>query len=91
MITHAFSLLDIKTGIYHPPFFFPHEALAVRAVVNLANDANTHISRNPLDFVLYHVGNFDDSTGVLTAGPPKLYGSAFQLAEASARQTELKL
>lgn len=60
----AFSLLDIKTGAYSTPFFFPHPGQAIRAVIDLARDMDTTVGRHPADYDLRQVGVFDDATGL---------------------------
>lgn len=88
----AFCLYDTKTGVYHVPFFFPHPALAIRAIGDLAGDQSTHVGRHPMDFALFHIGDFDDQTGVLSASTPVSLGTAHAIAMASqGTQTELKL
>ena len=64
MQTLAFSLYDMKTGIFGTPFFTVHPAHAVRSVADLAADLSTVVGRHPADYTLYQVGQFDDSTGM---------------------------
>lgn len=66
MVTRAFSILDIKSDTFSPPFFFSTTGQAVRAFKDLANDGSSSVSRHPSDYRLYCVGNFDDSRGLLT-------------------------
>lgn len=65
MLLQAYSILDLKTGAFNVPFFMSHEAMAVRACVDLAQDATTTVGRHPADFTLYWIGSFDDQTGYL--------------------------
>lgn len=65
MIQKAYCLLDTKTGVYSLPFFFLHQALAVRAVLDMANGHDNQVSRYPYDFRLVRVGEFDDNVGLL--------------------------
>lgn len=80
MILKAFSLLDIKAGVFSQPFFMAHAGQALRAVMDLATDLNTTVGRHPADFQLVEIGTFDDVTGVLTSCPPLPYGTVAQLA-----------
>lgn len=61
MILNAYSLFDRKALTYSPPFFQATHGLATRLVSDLALDPNTTVGRHPADFVLYHVGRWDDS------------------------------
>lgn len=65
MFMKAFCLLDIKTGSYSQPFFFVHSGQAVRAAMDMAQDASTQVGRYPFDFRLVRIGEFDDSVGLL--------------------------
>lgn len=92
MITHAFAIQDIKIGVFHAPFFFMHEALALRAFGDMAKDANTSIGRHPADFVLYRIGTFDDQVGALSPLPSfHSYGSALSLITSMERQAEMRV
>lgn len=63
MLLRAYSLLDMKAGAFTPPFFMAHDAQAIRAAVELAQDRNTTVGRYPSDFALCAVGCFDDASG----------------------------
>lgn len=71
MIIKAYSVYDRKAFQYHTPFFAVADGVAMRMVQDLANDASTSIGAHPGDYVLYHVGLYDDSNGLLRSdGPP---------------------
>lgn len=61
MILNAYTLYDLKSGIHHPPFFFAHDALAMRAVLDLASDMSTAVGRHPADFMLCALGTYNDA------------------------------
>lgn len=65
MMLNAYSLLDIKSGAYAPPFFLHHDSQAIRAVSELGQDRSTTVARYPADFALCRVGVFDDQTGYM--------------------------
>ena len=65
MMQKAYSLLDIKTGVYSLPFFFLHQAFAVRAVCDMVTNADNQVARYPFDFRLVRLGEFDDNVGLL--------------------------
>lgn len=70
MITKAFSLFDLKTGIFGVPFFMAHVAQARRACEDLANDLNTTVGRHPGDYMLTEIGTFDDASGAFSVAGP---------------------
>lgn len=65
MMLKAFAILDIKTGVYHPPMFFAHKGLALRAVIDAGRDMNSMLGRHPHDFRLIMIGEFDDNVGIM--------------------------
>lgn len=65
MFMKAYVLLDAKTGAHSLPMFFATDGAAIRAVIDIGLDGSTQVGRHPSDFVLYHIGGFDDSTGIL--------------------------
>lgn len=65
MITKAFSVYDGKAKTFSVPFFKLTVGMALRDFEDLVNHPETMVNRHPEDFVLYEVGNFDDSNGML--------------------------
>lgn len=65
-----FSVYDSKALCYGVPFFMPSTGAAVRAFSDLANDPQSTVHRHGSDFVLYQIGNFDDSKGVVKSIEP---------------------
>lgn len=77
----AFSLFDLKAGVYGTPFFMPHVAAAMRAVADLAQDRNTTVARYPADYAVHSIGAFDDQTGLFAPMQPVSHGSVLALLE----------
>lgn len=65
MLLHAYAIFDVKSEIYHAPFFMVADGAAARAFADLANDASTSVGRHPADYTLYRIGSFDDASGML--------------------------
>lgn len=84
MILNAYSLLDVKSGVFSPPFFLIHDSIALRAVSELMTDKTCVPARYPSDFVLYCVGAFDDNLGSFTHLPPRNLGVLSAIAAQSA-------
>lgn len=59
----VFSVFDVKSELFSPPFYMTSRGEAVRAFKDLANDANTTVGRHPSDFKLVYLGLFDEETG----------------------------
>ena len=79
MILFAYSVYDEKVSTFGTPFFAATNPAAIRMFTDLANDPNTTVGRHPEDFTLYHVGQFDDSSGeLLKMDQPSNLGKADQ-------------
>lgn len=74
----VFTVYDIKSQTYMPPFCVRAEGEAVRGFSDQANDKNSAIGLHPTDYILYALGDYDDRTGVL-----ELLGEKRQVAVAS--------
>lgn len=64
-----FAIYDKKAQAYILPHFFRQKGEAIRRledVVNDVQDPHNQIARHPSDFVLAHVGEYDDRTGIVT-------------------------
>lgn len=61
----AYSVRDMKTEIYTPPFFNKSHGEAERTFRELINDENTMPGKYPEDYDLYHLGVYDDQTGTM--------------------------
>lgn len=67
---NLYSILDLKAKAYSPPFTERTSGLAIRGFTALANDQNTTICKYPTDFQLYHIGTYDEETGITTCADP---------------------
>lgn len=66
------SVYDSASQLYGQPFFVPAIGAAIRSVADEANRsaADNSLYQHPEDFELFHVGHFDDVTGLVTAVSP---------------------
>lgn len=65
MLTNAYSIYDVKSLTYSPPFFAVSHGAASRMFSDLANNTQTTVGLHPRDFSLYCIGRFDDNAGQL--------------------------
>ena len=65
MILKMFSIHDEKAVAYITPFFMHNEMMATRQFKNMLTDENATISKNPEDYSLWYLGEFDDNSGEL--------------------------
>lgn len=66
MILQAVSIYDRKAKIYSQPVLVPHVAAAVRSFGDAVNTSGSEYNKHPEDYIIFHVGAFDDNTGVFT-------------------------
>jgi len=64
MIQLVFSIYDSKAKAFLPPFFMPRAEMAQRAFSECANSDDHQFGKHPADYTLFHLGNWDDDTGV---------------------------
>lgn len=57
------AVKDKKTGLFDPPFNVRHQNEALREWSIIIKDEKTKFGKNPEDFDLYHIANYDADTG----------------------------
>jgi len=57
------ATFDKKTGLYDPPFTCRHLADALREWDVVKKDPKTKFGKNPEDFDLFQIGEYDDEIG----------------------------
>jgi len=65
MITNVYSIRDSLAEIYNKPFTEINNATAIRAF-----SQSMQQTKNKEDYVLYHIGTFDDNAGSFTVNDP---------------------
>lgn len=70
MLNPVSAIYDKKTGVFSPPFTVRHVGDAIRDWDIIRKDNNTKYGKNPEDFDLFHIGNYDDTLGQLTTLSP---------------------
>jgi len=59
----CFSVHDSAVGAFLPPFFLTSDGAARRLFILTCQDGGHMFFKNPQDYVLFSLGEFDDSTG----------------------------
>lgn len=68
MIMKIFCVRDSAVEAFMQPFFAPTNAAAIRSLTQAVNDPNHEFSKHSKDYALYHLGDFDDASGIVN--PP---------------------
>lgn len=65
-----FSCRDSALGQFLNPFAAPATGMAVRSFSDEVNNPQSPLHAHPEDYELYHVGDFDPESGVITPQVP---------------------
>lgn len=84
MIMLAFAVHDKAVGAYLPVFFARSKGEAIRSFETAANSQEHQFAKNAGDYTLYHVGSFDDNSGMLEAVDPQRILSALEVSTGNA-------
>lgn len=57
------AVRDLAMEAFAQPMFVPTPAVAVRGFINEARRAESAIRQNPEDYELYHIAEYDESSG----------------------------
>lgn len=63
MIYDSFAVYDEKAEAFLPPFILPNVAMAKRIFSDCVNSDTHQFGKNPYDYTLFRLGQFDDSSG----------------------------
>lgn len=66
------SVFDSAAATFGRPFFVPSVSFATRAVLDDLRSEGSLLAKHPEDYILYLLGDFDDSTGLFDSRPPEI-------------------
>lgn len=72
----SFTVLDVATDTFAPPFFCKHQGEAVRSFMDACNDKSIPFGKYPDEFVLFSNGSYDDASGLFEGHTPRRVLSA---------------
>jgi len=79
MLLETVTIYDLKSKVYSQPVHVSHVAAGVRAFGDAVNEKSSQYNKHPEDYIMFHIGTFDDQTGVLTPIPPVELAKALAL------------
>lgn len=74
MILNVYALFDTKAAFFGLPFFSQSHGEAMRVCIDAAQDMRSTIARYPSDFILHHIGTYDNTVGLMTPSLPDAIG-----------------
>lgn len=81
MKMNAYCVFDVAIGSFNSPFFMQTDGLAIRGFSEQVNNPESQIGKNPDQFTLYRVGEFDDQEGMLIPHDPRSLGVGSQFKD----------
>lgn len=82
MLLKVFSVRDMKSEAFLQPYFSPTQGAALRAFGDACGKSDSPFYAHPNDYVLYELGSYDDSIGLLTPlTPVKMMACAADFVE----------
>lgn len=91
MILQVFSIYDSATKAFHQPWYMLTVEEAQRTFKNLANDPESNICKNPTDYSLYHLGQFDNLSAKINTTDLQLLGLANEYVEGMSADNVVKM
>lgn len=70
MKLQMFAVLDQAVGAFLQPFFSRAKGEAIRSFSDAVNDKEHMFFRHSTDYVLFFLGEFDDSSGIFVGVEP---------------------
>jgi hypothetical protein len=76
MQKQIFSVFDSKSKVFSTPFFSHNINTALRDFAHASNDKSTDLYRYSTDYTLFHIGSFDEDSGIINSFNPVSLGLA---------------
>lgn len=70
MIHYMFAILDLKAGMYSPPYLAPSRGSGIRMFGDAVTAPESAMAKHPEDYELYEVGMYDDGDASLVGAKP---------------------
>lgn len=84
MKLQVFTVFDQKAEAYLQPFFSGAVGTAVRSFSDVVNEKGHQFNLHPADFVLFHLGSYDDATARFELLPaPRALGVAVEYLQSA--------
>lgn len=65
LTVQMFTVYDSKAETFINPFFMMSKGEAIRGFTTMLNDKETAYGKYPADFTLFHIGEYEVTTGTL--------------------------
>ena len=90
MKMNIYTVYDDAAKAYLTPFFLQNDSMSKRIFKDCSNDENHAFGRNPADYTLFHIGEFNDTTAEITyLSPYNNLGNAVEYVNIDADEIEI--
>lgn len=69
----VYALYDVVGMTYMQPFYFQHDAQAVRKIQDDMSEPNSYVAKHPKDYRLFKLGSYDLNVGELVGAPAPIF------------------
>lgn len=70
MKLQVFSIRDRAVDAFMRPFFAQSVSAAIRSFTDMLGESESPAAKHPEDYDLFHLGAFDESSGLFETGVP---------------------
>lgn len=92
MTQKVFTVYDSKLEIYNAPFLAINKGHALRLIEGLVRRPDHDFNRHAMDFTLFEIGEYDDTTGTYTMEPARVpIAGLWELRETESPSAQLPL
>lgn len=88
MKVQIFATFDNKAKAYNQPFFMLNTDMAIRSFTDAVINPETQYHQNPLDYTLFHIGQYDDENAQIETQSVEMLITASQAQAAHTRRVE---
>lgn len=79
-----YSVFDKAVGAYLPPFTCRSKGEALRSFADASNNKEHNFNRHSMDYVLVHLGEFDDASALFLTHEPERMLAAHEMVDTAA-------
>jgi len=89
MRVEIFTVYDSAARRYLEPFFAETQEVAMRMFRQLVNKEGHQFAKFPEDYTLFHLGTFNQESGLIDSGTPHSLGVAITFVDAPRKALEV--
>lgn len=76
-----YAVKDNAIETYGNPFFVKAQGAAIRSFMDECKNTESAFNKHPADYDLYHLGEYNEETGLITSNEPERVARAIDYKE----------